>query len=90
MIIKMDIYGNNRHVFTITLNGFCRTDNVNLKLQQKLIKSGDTMIGGLSMGGNKISSVLGPTAVQNASTKIYSDTISTLKVSKNGDSMGGS
>ena len=88
MIFTMDIYGNKRQVFTIVLNGFCRTDYAVYMLKQKLIKTGDTMIGNLSMSGNKISSVLDLMAAQDASTKIYADTLNTLKVSKNGETMG--
>ena len=90
MIIKMDIYGNNHHVFTIALNGFCRTDYADSKLQQKLIKTGNTIIGSLNMGGNKISSVLGSTLPQDVATKNYADTLNLVKLTKSGETMSGS
>ena len=45
----MDIYGNKRQIFTIALKGFAKNDYTVTKLQQRLIKTLDTMVGILNM-----------------------------------------
>ena len=65
----MDIYGNKRQLFTIALNGFAKSDYTVTELQQKLIKTGDTMNGILDMGNDRITGIANPTTAQDAATK---------------------
>ena len=86
----MNIYGNKRHLFTIALNGFAKTDYTVTELQQKLIKTDDAMNGILNMGNERITGVGGPTTAQDATTKNYvDDTLGELKLAKAGNTLTG-
>ena len=52
------------------------------ELQQKLIKTGDTMKGILDMGNDRITDVADPTAAQDAATENYFDTLGALEALK--------
>ena len=55
----------------------------------KLPKAGGTMTGAIAMGTNKITGVGDPTAAQDVSTKVYTDTQRDTRIAKTGDTMSG-
>jgi len=55
----------------------------------KLPLAGGTMSGAIAMGTNKITGAGDPTAAQDVSTKVYTDTQRDSRVAKSGDTMSG-
>lgn len=62
------------------------TSSIQVQLAARLPLAGGTMSGAINMGGFKISSLLDPTAAQDAATKAYVDSITTNGFWKNSSS----
>ena len=65
----MDIHGNKNQLATIVLTGYANADYAVTKLQQKLIKTVESMSGALDMGNNRITGIANPTT-SDASTNL--------------------
>ena len=83
----MSIYGDGKHIFTRTLEGFAKKNKV---LQDKLSKNGtDAMLGSINMANNCVNNVSNPSANTDAATKAYVDSNAVTRLAKSGDTMLG-
>ena len=83
----MSIYGDGKHIFTISLGGTAKTNSV---LQDKLAKNGsNSMLGSINMSNSNVNNVSNPAANDDGATKAYVDNNILNAISRIGDTMQG-